>query len=116
MKEGLFAVKIDEENFNNISAIEISNFAVNSGYRIKHPNINAIGKDVFSNFIRPLVKQLQDFVGLQALYIFALPEDFLIEHYKSLGFNRLDKEEEQFVHVHIKPKYDNFCIFMYQIL
>lgn len=50
-------------------------------YRKNHPEFNAIGKDVFSNFIIPLVKQLQDFVLF-----------------------------------HVKPKYDDSCIFMYQIL
>lgn len=116
LKAGLFTVKIDEERFNNISAIELSNFAVNSNYRNKHPEVNAIGKDVFSDFVLPLVTYLQDFFGAQALYIFALPEDSLIEHYKSLGFYRLERDEEEFVHVHVKPKYDDSCIFMYQIL
>ena len=50
------------------------------------------------------MKYLRTFVGLQAIYIYALPQDKLIEHYKTMGFNRLDEEDEKFVHQHVKPK------------
>ncbi len=59
---------------------------------------------------------MKSMLGIKALYIYALPEDKLIEHYKKLGFQRLSKKEEQFVHSHVKPKYDDGCIFMYQML
>lgn len=75
-----------------------------------------MGSTVFAEFILPLVKYLRTFVGLQAIYIYALPQDKLIEHYKTMGFNRLDEEDEKFVHQHVKPKYDDGCIFMYQLI
>ena len=68
------------------------------------------------DFIIPIVKHIQNFVAVKALYIYALPEEKLISHYKSLGFARLSEEEEAFVHAHVKPKYDDDCIFMYQIV
>ena len=40
--------------------------------------------------------------------------DRLISHYETMGFERLPKYEETFVHFHIKPKYDKDCIFMSQ--
>ncbi len=57
-----------------------------------------------------------ELIGVQALYIYALPEDELIEHYSTFGFSRLEPELEEFVHKHVKPAYDESCIFMYQIL
>ena len=32
------------------------------------------------------------------------------------SFARLSEEKEKDVHSHVKPKYDDGCIFMYQIL
>lgn len=116
LKTGLFTIRIDDEKFNNISAIELSNFAVNSNYKRNHPKTKYIGADVFFKIIVPIVKQLQDYVGIEALYIYALPEESLIEYYKFLGFYRLEPDDEKFVHVHVKPKYDDECIFMYQII
>ena len=45
-----------------------------------------------------------------------LPEEELIKYYKTLGFSRLDPEMEDFVHKHVKPRYDAGCYFMYQII
>lgn len=116
LKAGLFTIRLYDDKFNNISAIELSNFAVNSDYKKQHPEKKFIGANIFTNIIIPVVKHLQHYIGVQALYIFALPEDSLIEHYTSLGFSRLEKDEEEFVHVHVKPKYDDSCIFMFQLL
>ena len=57
-----------------------------------------------------------EIVGVQALYIYALPQEELIKYYKTLGFSRLDPEMEDFVHKHVKPRYDAGCYFMYQII
>lgn len=116
LKTGLFTIDADNGYFYSVSAVELSNFAVNSSYRKNHPDAKNLGFTVFAEFILPLVKYLRTFVGLQAIYIYALPQDKLIEHYKTMGFNRLDAEEEQFVHQHVKPKYDDGCIFMYQLI
>ena len=116
LKTGLFTVDAGDDYFYSISAVELSNFAVNSSYRKNHPNAKNLGSTVFWEFILPLIKYLKTFVGIQAVYIYALPENKLIEHYKTMGFNRLDVQDEKFVHSHVKPKYDEGCIFMYQTL
>ncbi len=67
----------------------------------------------FSSFV---LYCAQTITGVQALYIYALPEDRLLGHYGSFGFSRLAKEDEQFVYARVKPAYDDGCIFMYQIL
>ena len=94
----------------------MSNFAVNSAYRTQHPELSEIGKTTFREFVIPLVRFIRTFVGAKALYIYALPEDKLINHYKEMGFTRLTEEQERYVYTHVKPKYDDGCIFMYQIL
>lgn len=118
LKTGLFTVESPNTDgyFDTIPSVELSNFAVNALYRVNHPEIKQIGEIMFRSFILPTVKHIQNFVAVKALYIYALPEDKLISHYEKLGFTRLDKEEENFVHTHVKPKYDADCIFMYQIL
>lgn len=116
LKSGLFTLEIDENNFYTIPSIELSNFAVNSSYRKQHPEIAEIGKITFREFILPLTRFIQTFIGAKALYIYALPEDRLIDHYSEMGFKRLTSEQEKYIYSHVKPKYDNGCIFMYQIL
>lgn len=116
LKSGLFTLEISESQFYAVPSIELSNFAVNSSYRMQHPEISEIGKTTFREFILPLARFIQTFLGAKSLHIFALPEDRLIEHYQEMGFSRLSAEKEKYVHSHIKPKYDADCIFMYQIL
>ncbi len=118
VRTGLFTVETPdfEGYFDTIPAVELSNFAVNALYRASHPELKQIGEIIFRSFILPTVKHIQNFVAVKALYIYALPEDKLISYYEKLGFTRLEKEEERFVHAHVKPKYDEDCIFMYQIL
>lgn len=113
LRNGLFTLEIENDKFHAVPAIELSNFAVNSAYRREHPESQKIGRSIFNDFILPLVNYLKDFTGVRALYIYALPEEKLIDHYKSMGFSRLTKEEEDFVHRHVKPKYDDDCIFMF---
>lgn len=108
-------MKISDEYFYTIPAIELSNFAVNSAYRKKHPEVNEIGTTVFSEFILPLIDFIREFVGIQAIYIYSLNEDKLINHYEDMGFKRLSREEEEYVHQHVKPKYDDGCVFMFQM-
>ncbi len=43
-------------------------------------------------------------------------DEKLIEHYATFGFTRLPKKQEKFVQNHIKPKYDENCVFMFQNL
>lgn len=119
LRTGLFTIDTSTPERNSlysVSAIELSNFAVNSAYRKNHPEIHSIGKMMFTDFILPIAKFVGEIVGVQALYIYALPEDDLIQHYAKMGFNRLLPEEEKFVHEHVKPAYDKDCIFMWQHL
>ena len=78
--------------------------------------ISAGGAYFFKRFILPLAQFVSEYVGVSTLYIYALPEDKLMNHYKKLGFSRLPEEQEKFVQNHVKPKYDEGCIFMYQPL
>lgn len=103
----------DDITFYSVPSIELSNFAVNSAYRKQHPDISKIGKDMFANFILPVAQFTAQIVGVQAMHIYALPQDDLIEHYQSFGFHRLPEDMEAFVHEHVKPMYDKRCIFMY---
>ena len=118
LKTGLFTIEMPtgEGSFDAIPAVELSNFAVNALYRANHPEVKQIGEIMFRSFILPVVKHIQNFVAAKALYIYAIPKDKLISHYEKLGFSRLNEQEEAFVHAHVKPKYDDGCIFMYQIL
>lgn len=100
--------------FDAIPAIELSNFAINENYRKEHPLAPKFGFNVFYVFIFPLVREIAKYVGVNSFYIYALPEDRLIEHYKTMGFHRLSPEDEKFVQKHVKPEYDEGCIFMYQ--
>ena len=115
LRTGLFTLG-EENNFITIPSIELSNFATNGCYRENHPESKYLGAVVFNDFVLPIVRYIADFIAVKALYIYALPEEGLIKHYETFGFNRLDVEQEKFVHSHIKPDYDEGCIFMYQLL
>ncbi len=116
LRNGLITQQITSESFDSIPSIELSNFAVNLNYKKNHPEIGKLGAYVFKTFVLPIVQYVSDFSGVNSLYIYALPEPKLIEHYKKLGFNRLSPQDEQFIYDHVKPKYDDGCIFMYQML
>lgn len=114
LRNGLFTVRENRRDFSSVPAVELSNFAVNDNYRIKHPECDKIGTMTFNDFVLPIVKQIQTLSGVQALYIYSLPYEKLMNHYKQLGFTRLNSSEEGFVHKHVKPVYDAGCIFMCQ--
>lgn len=116
LRTGLITRQVEGEKFDSIPAIELANFAVNTNYKKNHPEIKLLGFYIFKNFIIPLSKYFCKYIGIHALYIYALPNENLIEHYIKMGFSRLPPEQEQFVQFHVKPKYDDGCIFMYQIL
>lgn len=116
LRTGLVTLQISGEEFDSLSAIELSNFAMNQNYKASHPDVNKGGSYFFKQFILPLVQFVSEFIGVSTLYIYALPVQKLIEHYKKMGFARLPVEQEKFVQSHVKPKYDDGCIFMYQKL
>lgn len=114
LRTGLITIQVQENNFDSVPAIELSNFAINKCYKDSHPETHGLGFYVFKKFILPIVQRMSVYVGTNALYIFALPEKKLIKHYDNMGFYRLPEEQEKFVQSHVKPKYDEGCIFMYQ--
>ena len=116
LRTGLITMQVEEEAFGSIPAIELSNFAVNDEYRKKHTEARSIGRYSFEKFVLPIVRCMAQYVGVNALYIYALPNDRLIGYYNLMGFSRLPEEQERFVQMHVKPKYDEGCIFMYQRL
>lgn len=75
-----------------------------------------LGIYVFRHFVILIVKQVAELVGVNSLYLYALPSERLMEHYEKMGFTRLPSDQEKFVQDHVKPVYDVDCIFMYQVL
>lgn len=116
IRTGLITIQVEGDRFDSFPAIELANFAVNKCYKESHPEVSALGFYTFRKFILPLVNSIAKYVGVNSLYIYALPETKLINYYKKLGFTRLPKKQEQFVQYHVKPQYDKGCVFMYQTL
>ena len=116
LRTGLITLQVTDTDFATIPAVELSNFAVNDTYRKNHKEVRKLGTYTFDVFILPLARFFAAYIGVNALYIYALPDDRLLEHYAKLGFSRLPADQERFVQVHVKPKYDAGCIFMYQTL
>lgn len=114
LRSGLIAVRREDDLFDTIPAIELANFAVNDTYRSESAKVAKVGAYTFRRFVQPIVKNVSDLVGVQFLYIYALPKERLIQYYASLGFMRLPSDAESFVYSHVKPAYDRGCIFMYQ--
>lgn len=116
LRSGLITVQAYHETFDTIPAVELSNFAVNKNYRNNHPETSMFGAFILKKFILPLAQMMSQYIGTSSLYIYALPDEKLIEHYTKLGFTRLSKKQEKFVQNHVKPKYDEGCVFMFQNL
>lgn len=116
LRSGLITVQAYHETFDTIPAVELSNFAVNKNYRNNHPKTSMFGAFILKKFILPLAQMMSRYIGTSSLYIYALPDEKLIEHYTKLGFTRLSKKQEKFVQNHVKPKYDEGCVFMFQNL
>ena len=106
----------EKETFDSIPAIELANFAVNNTYKESHPEYEGIGKIIFFDFIKPLVREVSEKIGVKSLYIYALPVERLIEYYKSLNFERVEAFIEEKLHKRLRPLYDEECIFMFQTL
>ena len=72
---------------------------------------------IFNDFIIPLIEQAAEIVGVQLVYIFAIPEAELIKRYENeYGFMRLNEEDEKMLHTRLRPSFDEGCIFMYLML
>lgn len=116
LKAGTVATQIRKTflrlEMDTIPAIELANFAVNNNYKIAHKEISGIGQIIFVYFILPICKEASKYIGVNMLYIFALPYQGLIKYYESMHFTRLPKTAETFIHKYHKPRYDEGCIFM----
>lgn len=102
------------QGFDAHTGIELANFAVNDDYKALDEAIPRFGALVFSKYILPIVYKISTLVGVEFLYIYALPNDRLMEHYKTMGFSRFPNKASRFVYRHVKPAYDKECIFMLQ--
>lgn len=116
LRSGLITIQAYHESFYTIPAVELSNLAINGIYRENHRDKKRLSLLFLIQFILPIAKTMSKYVGVKSLYIYALPDEKLIEHYAKLGFSRLPKNQEKFVQNHVKPKYDEGCIFMFQNL
>lgn len=116
LRNGLITIQIAGDDFDSLPAIELSNFATNDTYRQKHSELQKLGVHIFDVFILPIARCMSKYIGANSLYIYALPNERLIEHYSTMGFSLLPEEQEKFVQAHVKPKYDAGCRFMYQTL
>lgn len=116
LRSGLITIQAYHEHFDTIPAVELSNLAINGEYRKKHKDKKHLSYIFLQSFILPLAQTMSRYIGIASLYIYALPDEKLIEHYTKLGFTRLPKKQEKFVQNHVKPKYDEGCVFMFQNL
>ena len=102
--------------FDTLPGVELANFAVNQTYIRNHPDLKGVGLVIFNSFIRPIIRQSAENIGIKILYLFALPYQELMSRYKEYGFSRLDDPYEDQLHSRLKPFYDESCRFMYQLL
>lgn len=116
LRSGLITIQAHHESFDTIPAVELSNLAINGEYRENHKDKKHLSYVFLQSFILPLARTMSRYIGIASLYIYALPDEKLIEHYTKLGFTRLPKKQEKFVQNHVKPKYDEGCVFMFQNL
>lgn len=116
LRSGLITIQVYHESFDTIPAVELSNLAINGEYRERHKDKKRLSYVFLQSFILPLAQTISRYAGTASLYVYALPDEKLIEHYTKLGFSRLPRKQEKFVQNHIKPKYDEGCVFMFQNL
>ena len=125
LKAGLFSigestdVTEDEKvpQFETLPGVELAEFAVNQKYILDHPENKGCGSLIMNGLIIPIVKNVQRNIGVKVLYIFALPEEKLINRYiEKYKFCRLNKIDEDNLHSRIKPRFDYGCIFMYHLI
>lgn len=113
LKANIMAIEHDGE-FLSLPMIELANFAVNDVYKEVHSDVTGLGKMIISDFVISIIEKVSNLIGVWGICIYALPQEHLIEFYKSIGFVRLPKQYEKRLHQRVKPSYDRDCIFMYQ--
>ena len=119
LKAGLVSVNEERASdgitFDTLPGVELANFAVNHAFVQKH-NAKGLGYLLFSGLIAPFVQEHAKTLGIDMIYLFALPYERLMKTYESYGFHRLPHKAEEQLHQRLKPAYDESCIFMYQLL
>ena len=82
--------------FDTLPGVELANFAVNDRYIQRHPQRRGAGFVIFSDFVRPIVGEVIERIGVEIIYIFALPEEKLLRLYQErYGFMRLSRSAEE---------------------
>lgn len=102
--------------FDTLPGVELANFAMEGGYRARHPETRGYGGVVFYDLVLPVIREAARHVGVAAVYLFSLPEESVIENYRRYGFERLGEAQEALLHARLKPRYDRSCVFMYAML
>lgn len=95
LRSGLITIQAYHEDFDTIPAVELSNLAINGKYRQNHPDTHLLGFLFLKRFILPIAQAMSKYIGVKSLYIYALPDEKLIEHYEKMGFMRLPKKQEK---------------------
>lgn len=108
---------IFSRNFDAEPGIELANFALNGAYTEKHREYKGLGLAFFLNLIMPIIYEAAQIIGVDMVYIYALPFEKLMRTYQNdYGFSRLSKRAEKAMHRRLKPNYDRDCIFMYMMI
>ena len=105
-----------------LPGVELAMFAVNENYavatnnRIKRYYGMGAGEYIFLQYALPIIQDISSKVGMCILYLFALPDDTLINYYQTkLGFNLPQKEDGKKIKPYV-PTFDDGCTFMYRLL
>ena len=105
-----------------LPGIELSMFAVNNEYtqytknRIRRINGIGAGEYVYRKYVLPIIRDVSEKIGVNILFLFALPDENLIKYYKEhLGFCIPEKDEIKRCKPYT-PSFDEGCIFMYQMI
>ena len=104
------------KGFDAYTGIELANFAVNDDYKKVNKMVEHLGAHIFYQFILPLSLGIAEYIGAAYLYIFALPNNKLMAHYETMGFEHTTEKMKRFIYSHVKPVYDKGCEFMWQKL
>lgn len=120
LKAGMIGIKQKRfsisQNIDSTPGIEIANFAINDEFKKKYGNLKGLGYIIFNDYILPKIEDARRIVGVRILYIYALPNNNLIEHYHSYGFTKLQAFQQKHIEKWFQPYYDKGCVFMYQNL
>lgn len=105
------------ENFDKkiVPCVELVYLAVDKNCLNKHPEIKGIGAITFKAFVVPIVKELNRLCGCKNLFLFAIENDKLINHYiDEMYFEKLPDNLEHYIVNNLKTDENEECKFLYQ--